>query len=58
MFQPKGIIPISEILLIYDTQKAIQTVFDIRNATPRGLKGDFHPLAKLPLTKHPFEANK
>ncbi|WP_073170059.1 hypothetical protein [Tangfeifania diversioriginum] len=39
-------------------RKAIQTVFDIRNATPRGLKGDYHPLAGLPLAKHPCEANK
>jgi len=43
---------------IGDTRKAIQTVFDIRNATPRGLKGDFHPLAGLPLAKHPFEGKK
>ena len=42
---------------IGDTRKAIQTVFDIRNTTPRGLKGDFHPLAGLHLTNHPFEAN-
>ena len=40
---------------ISDTQKSIQTVFDIRNSTPIGLKGDYHPLARLPLTKHPFE---
>ena len=43
---------------IGDTRKAIQTVFDIRNATPRGLKGDYHPLAGLPLAKHPFESRK
>ena len=40
---------------ISDTQKSIQTVFDIRNSTPIGLKGDYHPLARLPLMKHPFE---
>ncbi len=27
-------------------RKSIQTVFDIRNTSPVGLKGDFHPLAK------------
>ena len=26
----------------------------IRNSTPIGLKGDYHPLAKMPLSKHPF----
>jgi UDP-N-acetyl-2-amino-2-deoxyglucuronate dehydrogenase len=33
-------------------------VHDIRHQQPLGLKGDYHPLAKLPLAKHPFEANK
>lgn len=42
---------------IGDTQKAIQTVFDIRNATPIGFKHDYHPLANLPTAKHPFEVN-
>ena len=32
----------------------IQIVHDIRNAQPIGLVGDYHPLAKLPLAKHPF----
>jgi len=27
-------------------RKSIQTVYDIRNTSPVGLKGDFHPLAK------------
>ena len=40
---------------ISDAQKAIQTVFDIRSSIPVGLKGDYHPLARLPLKKHPFE---
>ena len=26
----------------------------IRHAEPSGLVGDYHPLAKLPLAKHPF----
>lgn len=43
---------------IGDAQRAIQAVFDIRNATPAGLTGDYHPLAKLPLAKHPFTANR
>lgn len=33
---------------------AIQTVHDIRKATPVGLSGDYHPLAELPLVGHPF----
>lgn len=39
---------------IGDTRKAIQIVHDIRIAEPIGLKGDFHPLAKLPSLNHPF----
>ena len=34
---------------------AIQVVFDIRNQKAIGLKGDYHPLAALPLTPHPFD---
>ena len=29
-----------------ETKKSIQTVYTIRNATPIGLKGDYHPLCK------------
>ncbi len=43
---------------IGDTEKAIQTVFNIRNAKPMGPVGDYHPLAKLPLAKHPFVKNR
>ncbi|MEG1372050.1 MAG: oxidoreductase, partial [Mucinivorans sp.] len=39
---------------ISEAKKCIQIVSDIRNSTPIGLKGDYHPLAKFPLTKHPF----
>lgn len=39
---------------IGDTKTAIQIVHDIRHAVPVGLKGDYHPLAKLPLSRHPF----
>lgn len=35
-------------------RRAIETVHQIRHQEPIGLKGDYHPLAKLPLTKHPF----
>lgn len=38
-----------------DARNCIQIVHDIRNATPVGLKGDYHPLCKLPLVKHPFK---
>lgn len=34
---------------------AIQTVHEIRKATPVGLLGDYHPFAALPLAGHPFE---
>ena len=39
---------------ISEARPCIQTVYDIRNAQPVGLTGDFHPMAKYPLTKHPF----
>ena len=39
---------------ISEARNCIQIVHDIRNSTPIGLKGDYHPLAKLPLTGHPF----
>lgn len=39
---------------ISEARESIQIVSDIRNATPVGLIGDYHPLAKLPLAKHPF----
>lgn len=42
---------------ISETAKVIETVYTIRNSSPVGLKGDFHPLAKLPLSKHPFLRN-
>lgn len=38
-----------------DTREAIQIVHDIRYTEPIGLKGDYHPLAKYPLSKHPFK---
>lgn len=36
-------------------RSSIQIVHDIRTQQPIGLKGDYHPFAKLPLAKHPFE---
>lgn len=39
---------------IGEARKAIEIVHDIRHKTPVGLKGDYHPLARLPLAGHPF----
>ncbi|MFZ1290655.1 MAG: Gfo/Idh/MocA family oxidoreductase [Melioribacteraceae bacterium] len=38
-----------------DSKKAINLVHDIRISEPVGLKSDYHPLCRLPLTKHPFD---
>lgn len=38
-----------------DSRQAIETVFDIRHATPIGLKGEYHPFCVKELTKHPFK---
>ncbi len=35
-------------------RQAIEIVHDIRNSEPIGVRGDYHPLVKKPLTKHPF----
>lgn len=37
-----------------DVRPCIQIIYEIRNAAPVGLKGDYHPLAKLPCDGHPF----
>ena len=39
---------------ISEAVKAIQIVHEIRNKKPLGLVGDYHPMAKLALGKHPF----
>ncbi len=39
---------------ISEALNCIRIVSDIRHATPIGLQGDYHPLAALPLAKHPF----
>lgn len=38
-----------------DARQAIEIVHDIRNATPVGLKGEYHPFAKKDLAIHPFK---
>lgn len=40
---------------LHTARPAIEIVHDIRHQHPSGLKGDFHPLAKLPLSRHPFQ---
>ncbi|MDY4933348.1 MAG: Gfo/Idh/MocA family oxidoreductase [Candidatus Onthomorpha sp.] len=39
---------------LQDARRCIQIVHDIRNSKPIGLQGDYHPLAALPLERHPF----
>lgn len=39
---------------ISETKKAIDIVHNIRHDKPVGLVGDYHPFAKKPLKKHPF----
>ena len=39
---------------ISEARPCIETVSQIRHAEPVGLVGDYHPLAKLPLSRHPF----
>jgi len=43
---------------IGEARPAIQVVSDIRKQTPIGLKGEYHPLAALPLSPHPFDRNR
>ena len=40
---------------IGEARRAIELVHDIRHKIPIGLMGDYHPLAKTKLNKHPFE---
>jgi UDP-N-acetyl-2-amino-2-deoxyglucuronate dehydrogenase len=37
-----------------DANPSIQLVYEIRHAIPIGLKGDYHPFAKLAVSGHPF----
>ena len=39
---------------IGEARECIQTVYDIRHTKPVGLTGDYHPMAKYPVTPHPF----
>jgi UDP-N-acetyl-2-amino-2-deoxyglucuronate dehydrogenase len=39
---------------ISDTRAAIELAYAIRHAKPATLSGDYHPLAKLPFSQHPF----
>lgn len=39
---------------VSDALPSIRMARDIREAEPVGLKGEYHPLCQLPLTKHPF----
>lgn len=41
---------------ISEALPCIEIVSTIRNLKPIGLKGDYHPLAQLPLSPHPFGA--
>lgn len=43
---------------ISESRPCIEIVSDIRHANPIGLVGDYHPLAKLPLSPHPFGWNE
>jgi UDP-N-acetyl-2-amino-2-deoxyglucuronate dehydrogenase len=38
-----------------EARKSIEIVHDIRHMEAIGLNGDFHPLAKVELAKHPFQ---
>ena len=39
---------------IEEARKCIEIVHEIRNSTPIGLKGDYHPMARIECTPHPF----
>ena len=38
-----------------DARQAIEIVHKIRNVEPIGLKGNYHPLSRLNIVKHPFK---
>ncbi|MCL6103710.1 MAG: Gfo/Idh/MocA family oxidoreductase [Bacteroidetes bacterium] len=40
---------------LLEAMPSIRLVHNIRHAVPVGLKGDYHPFARLALSKHPFE---
>jgi UDP-N-acetyl-2-amino-2-deoxyglucuronate dehydrogenase len=39
---------------LQDAAPAIELAHNIRNASPAGLQGDYHPLAAQPFSRHPF----
>lgn len=43
---------------IETVRPSISLVSEIRHATPIGLQGDYHPLARKPLSPHPFQWNR
>jgi len=43
---------------IQETRQAIEIVCDIRHASPVGLKGEYHPMAREELAVHPFNKVK
>ena len=43
---------------IADTREAIRIVHEIRYSEVKGLIGDYHPMANLPVSKHPFQLFK
>ena len=40
-----------------EARQSINIVHNIRNSKLRPLIGDYHPMAKLPLSMHPFKNN-
>lgn len=42
---------------IKEARKSIEIVHQIRNMKPVGLKGEYHPFAKLALAQHPFSVS-
>lgn len=40
---------------VKEALSSIQIVHNIRNQSPAGLKGEYHPFAKLPQATHPFK---
>ena len=43
---------------ISETRAALDIAYQIRNATPIGLKGDYHPFASKKLVEHPFKLSQ
>ena len=43
---------------LLDAKQSIEIVHDIRNAEITPLTGEYHPLAKFPMTNHPFKNGK